>query len=561
VLAALASGLALEATFSAPLGVHAAGVPALDHVFVVIMENHAYGEIIGSPAAPYINSLVPRSGLGTGYTAVAHPSLPNYLALAAGSTFGISSDCNTCWISAPNIGDSLEAAGKTWKAYEESMPSPCFVGDSYPYAQKHNPFIYFNDIRNNPTRCAANIVPYSQLGADLGSTSTTPNYAFITPNLCNDMHDCSVVTGDSWLQQNLPAILNSPAFTSQRSVLFLTWDEDDSTAGNLVPLLVMGPAITAGFRSSLGYNHYSVLHTAEVALGLPTLTASDASAVPMSDFFNPAQSFAGFTSLFGSLTSGAGAFSCAAGQQGAFVLGGDGVPWWKTQNSSGWSTWTLVGGHVVNDPAAACRPGTITLDLYTEGVDASLYHRFWDGTAWNAWENLGGSLTSGPGAASCAAGSAQVFVLGGDGVVWARTLASGTWSGWTRVGGNVMGNPAVVCEPGTANLHLLVEGTDKALYHRFWNGTGWGAWEKLGGSLSSSPAADSCAAGSLDVFVLGGDGVMWRKSLSGGSWSAWMQIGGRWTADPAATCQPATTKVDLYARGDDSALWWQELPA
>jgi len=202
----------------------AASVPAFDHVFVIVMENHSYGEIIGSSAAPYINSLLTSGALATNYTAVAHPSLPNYLALTGGSTFGITTDCNTCWVNASNIGDSLESVGSAWKAYEESMPSACYVGDSSPYAQKHDPFIYFNDIRTNTSRCQSHVVPYTQLATDLKSSSTTPNYSFITPNMCDDMHDCSVGTGDAWLQQQVPAILGSPASTSQRSLLAITWD-------------------------------------------------------------------------------------------------------------------------------------------------------------------------------------------------------------------------------------------------------------------------------------------------------------------------------------------------
>ena len=264
----------------------ATGVPTLDHFFVIVMENHSYSQIIGSSAAPYINSLAGAGGLATNYTGVAHPSLPNYLSLAGGSTYGITSDCTTCWVSAPNIADNLESAGSSWKAYMESMPSACYVGDSYPYAQKHNPFIYFNDIRTNSTRCQSHVVPYSQLGNDLRSTSTTPNYAFITPNMCNDMHDCSVGTGDSWLQQQVPAILGSPAFKTQRSVLAITWDEDDFSGTNQVPLIMLGSGLGAGTQSAVAYSHYSLLHTIELSRGSQTLTANDAGAAPISDLFS-----------------------------------------------------------------------------------------------------------------------------------------------------------------------------------------------------------------------------------------------------------------------------------
>jgi hypothetical protein len=267
--------------------VEAAGtVPAFDHIFTIVMENHSYSQIIGSGSAPYINSLAAKYGLATNYFAVAHPSLPNYLALTGGSTFGITSDCTTCFVSAPNIAkDRVEASGRSWKAYMESMPKACFVGDSYPYMQKHDPFIYFNDIRTNAAECNK-VVPYSTLATDLKSAGTTPNYAWITPNMCDDMHDCSVSTGDTWLKNNVPAILNSAAFTAQNSLLVITWDEDNGSSGNHVATLVIAKSVPAGFRSGVHYTHYSLLRTVESAWGLSPLTGNDGGASPMSDFFH-----------------------------------------------------------------------------------------------------------------------------------------------------------------------------------------------------------------------------------------------------------------------------------
>ena len=263
-------------------------MPAFDHVFVIVMENHAYSQIMGSPSAPYINSLASSGALATNYHAVTHPSLPNYLALTAGSTFGITTDCTRCWVSATNIADRIESSGSTWKGYMEGMPSPCFVGDSYPYVQKHNPFIYFNNIRTNLARCQSHVVPYSRLSIDLQSTATTPGYGLITPDMCHDMHDCSVATGDSWLQQQVPAILSSPAFRTQHSLLALTWDEDDFSTSNHVPLILVGSGVQPGTTSSAAYNHYALLHTLEVARGLAPLTGNDAGAPLISDLFTTA---------------------------------------------------------------------------------------------------------------------------------------------------------------------------------------------------------------------------------------------------------------------------------
>jgi phosphatidylinositol-3-phosphatase len=260
-------------------------VPAFDHIFVVIMENHSSSQIIGSADAPYINSLVAGYGLAANYTAISHPSLPNYLALTSGSTFGLTTDCTDCFQNAPNLAvDRLVPAGLTWRGYMESMPSPAFVGDSYPYMQKHDPFVYYDNIRTDPAQFA-NVVPYTQLAVDLASAETTPAFGWITPDMTDDMHDGSVAQGDAWLSTAIPAILKSDAFTIDQSLLFITWDENDDSPGNQVATLVIADAVPPGFASHVPYTHYSLLRTIEASWGLAPLTANDAAAAPMSDFF------------------------------------------------------------------------------------------------------------------------------------------------------------------------------------------------------------------------------------------------------------------------------------
>src|ERR1700680_2087907 len=224
----VALGVVLSSGGSSWMPARAQGaVPPFDHIFVIVDENKAYSDIVASPQAPYINGLAGQNGRATQYSAISHPSLPNYLALTGGDTFGITSDCpvTTCPVNAPNIADRIEAAGKTWKAYMDAMPTPCDVSASGTYAPRHNPFVYYNDIRNDAQRCANHVMPYSNLAGDLASTSTTPNFVWITPDVCNDMHDCTVPVGDTWLMNNLPALFSSPAWTTQRSLLLLTWDE------------------------------------------------------------------------------------------------------------------------------------------------------------------------------------------------------------------------------------------------------------------------------------------------------------------------------------------------
>ena len=272
-----------------PTPIGSGTLPNFSHVFLIVMENEESTGIMGNNAAAYINTLATGHGLATQYFAVSHPSLPNYLALTAGSTFGIASDCTGCYVDATNIADQVESSGRSWKAYLESMPSSCFVGDAYPYMQKHNPFIYYDDVRTNPARCAEHVVPFTQLSTDLVN-GTVPNLAWITPNMCNDMHDCSIATGDAWLADVVPGILTSSAFQNG-GVLFITWDEGESSAGccgnatgGQVATLVIAPNGVAGLRSTIAETHYSLLRTIEDAWGLSALGQA-ASAVAMREYF------------------------------------------------------------------------------------------------------------------------------------------------------------------------------------------------------------------------------------------------------------------------------------
>jgi phospholipase C len=256
----------------------------LQHVVIVMEENKPSSAVLGNTAAAYLNGLATSYSVATNYSAVSHPSLPNYLAITSGGTAGISSDCNppggSCLASVANITDEIVASGRTWKMYAESMPAPCAPYNSGEYAVKHNPFLYYPKVTRDRAYCAAHDVPYSQFGQDLATTTTLPDYSFISPNLCNDMHDCPVATGDRWLAREVPHILQSPAFTQQNSLLIVTFDEGDGS-NNTVACIFAGPAAKRGFTSATAYSVYSILRTLEVAWGLPSLTRNDATATPM----------------------------------------------------------------------------------------------------------------------------------------------------------------------------------------------------------------------------------------------------------------------------------------
>jgi acid phosphatase len=273
-------------------------LPNFSHIVTIVMENQEYGDIVGNPQASYINSLVGQYGLATQYYAITHPSLPNYLTLTGGSTFGVTTDCDPgpgCPSSATNITDEIETSGRTWRAYMESMPAPCTMTDSGEYAVRHDPFVYYTDISGNSTRCNADVKPYSQFATDLAGS--LPNYAWITPDLCDDMHDsCAplndpVLQGDTWLSQNVPQILASAAFQNN-GALFIVWDEGISNngccngqaAGGQVMALVVSPLAKTGYQSGTAEDHYNLLRTVEDAWGLNSL-GSTAQASAMKEYF------------------------------------------------------------------------------------------------------------------------------------------------------------------------------------------------------------------------------------------------------------------------------------
>jgi hypothetical protein len=243
---------------------------------MVVMENHEYDSIIGSADAPYLNQLASGSALAQGYYATTHPSLTNYLTLISGSDQGVRDDGEDYVLDAPTIVDQLEGAGLTWRAYMEGLPTSAGVPCAFPtggegYHKKHNPFAYFRAIQQDPARCAR-VVPLTQLGADLASG--LPNFAFITPDQCHDMHDCSTQDGDAWLQQTLPSILDR---LGGGDLLVVVFDEgtSDVGGGGHIPCILAGPGARPGARSPTTYTHRSLLRTIEKRLGLPALATVD----------------------------------------------------------------------------------------------------------------------------------------------------------------------------------------------------------------------------------------------------------------------------------------------
>ena len=274
--------------------------PLFAHVFIVVEENHSFNDVIGNSNMPYLNSLVSANGLATQYYADAHPSLPNYFVLTTGegtSITGAEGDLFSGMVTQDNVVRALTAAGKTWKCYAESLPSPGYLGiDMGNYVRRHDPFTYFSDVQSSSGQ-ASNIVDFTQLAADI-SNNALPDYAFIVPDVTNDAHNCppgmtacsdeqKLANADQWLASNIQPLLASSAF--QNSLLVITFDEGDATdiahGGGQVATVIVSSLAKPGFNSTTFYQHESTLRLMMEGLGVPDLPGGASSAPDMGEFF------------------------------------------------------------------------------------------------------------------------------------------------------------------------------------------------------------------------------------------------------------------------------------
>jgi len=254
-------------------------VPNFEHIVIIVFENKEFERVIGNPDMPIFNRLAKDHTLLTQHYAVTHPSLPNYLAMIGGDTFGVNRNCEDCFVDAPSLPDLIETNGRTWRTYQEDMLRPCFVGSWGDYAQKHNPFMYFDPIRLDVARCERTVRPMEDLYTDIAAGSL-PNFVFITPNLCNSAHNCWLGITDEWLGLQMQALLNYFSANSQSFLIILTWDEGDSNAtccgmpekaGGRIATVLISPQVKNGFEDDTPYTLYSLLKTIAEAWGLPYL--------------------------------------------------------------------------------------------------------------------------------------------------------------------------------------------------------------------------------------------------------------------------------------------------
>lgn len=271
-------------------------IPAADHVFLIVLENHAFNQVIGSPFMPYLNSLAAQHSLATNYFANTHPSIGNYFMLTTGN-IETNNDAFTGTVSSDSIPRAFAGAGKTWKAYMESLPSTGYTGgDVYPYFKHHNPFAYMTDVLGSSAE-TANLVPFTQLSSDLAA-GTVPNFAFIAPNAEDDAHDCpaggsvcldsdKLTAADNWLKTHIDPLIQSPALAN--SVFIIVFDEsldvDAINGGGKIAMVMAGSHVKAGFKSTTVYQHQSTLRLVMDLLRVNDHPGNSATAPTMGEFF------------------------------------------------------------------------------------------------------------------------------------------------------------------------------------------------------------------------------------------------------------------------------------
>jgi hypothetical protein len=294
---------------------------AFDYVTVILMENNGLCDILtstlggcpGSGSGSYMTSLANTYGLATYYTAITHPSEPNYIALTSGSTSGITSDGNCCFqLSGSNIIDRIQASGRTWKAFAEDATGSGTCSFMPPRAADHFPFLEFSDM-NTASSCSNFLTTTSPNDPEFISVlngSNPPNFLWLTPNDQDNMHSSSVSVGDGYLASLVPQILDSSTFKTKNAALYVVFDEGSdscpsSQSGDCVYAMWAGPVAKQAFTSNAQYNHYSFLKTLESVWGLSSLTSNDSGASPMTEFFqtNSQPSGPSSSSFSGSLSS------------------------------------------------------------------------------------------------------------------------------------------------------------------------------------------------------------------------------------------------------------------
>lgn len=265
-----------------------ASLPIEGTIFTIVMENED-ADVLAE--MPYLQGLADEYASADAYYADHHPSLPNYLQMISGTDQGVSDDegPDKHQLDSDNLAAQLDAASVPWRAYMEDMGEPCLMRDRGKYAVRHNPFVYFTSVTSDEASCRDHVVDMDEhLEADLEANEH--RYMWITPNECNDMHDCDPVVADRWLSKVIPRLMESDGYKNG-GVIFVLWDEGAPDASyafggkQSIPAVVISDRLaTRGHVSDVLYSHDSYLATVQDALGLPRLRSTEES-TPMADFF------------------------------------------------------------------------------------------------------------------------------------------------------------------------------------------------------------------------------------------------------------------------------------
>jgi acid phosphatase len=267
----------------------------VNHVFIVMEENHSYEEVVGNPDMPYLNGLAATYSKAEAYYANTHPSIGNYFMLTTGQII-TNDDGYMGTVTVDNVVRELLAAGKTWKEYSESLPYQGYDGgDTGDYTEHHNPLSYMSDVRNNPQQLQ-NLVPFTQFATDIAN-HTLPNYSFIVPNVLHDAHDGTLAQADAWLQANIAPLLSSPDFTTPGGgLLIITFDESDPNdpqlGGGHVLWVAVGPDVNLAYPPNNGtgpltlYQHQSTCRFMLKLAGVSVFPGAAASAPDMTEFLS-----------------------------------------------------------------------------------------------------------------------------------------------------------------------------------------------------------------------------------------------------------------------------------
>jgi len=576
-----------------PVGATAAGTPP--HVMVIVEENKAYSasdgspSIIGNSTAPYINSLASQYRSATRWYAQAHGSIPDYYDLIAGTdpTGTPFPYANT------TVVDELANAGFSWKAYMEDMPSPCYtVGDSGNYLASHNPFVAFASIRNNPAQCA-NVVPYSPNASTDLNSSSPPDFVWITPNQCNDMHTSTtpctanaVSTGDTWLQNNLPSIMSS-AWYRQNGTIIVTWDESVGTdtsgwnggnGGHVATLVISNKNSGAGAYTA-GGNLLGILRGIENTYGVGQLGASS----------DPANG-----DISGAFGVGSGPpppppppFSpqaVGAPQVAVTPDGSQQLVFWKSTSTNQLNeAWFAQGswhgpisfpqlGPLTSTPAVAVTKDGSTQLVFWQGPGGHLFEAWFSGS-WNGPVDITGAALNGQGALASAPsvvttrdGSQLVFWRGGDGHFGEAWYSAGGWHGPVDFAGlgTLASAPSATITPDGSTQLVFFQGADNHLNEDWFTLNAWhGPVDFAGlGTLASSPSVAVTPDSSTQiVFSKSPAGHLQEDWFTQGSWHGPADItnalggAGLLTSAPSATITTDGSTQLVFWQGAGATLW------